>query len=88
MVTPAYFLLVDPNFAHVEPHPPTVGWLAIWLAIQSMLLISQHVWGPRFFVPKWFLPVQYDYVRPPPPSVDPRLHHVECVVRVSRYEVT
>lgn len=81
LVTPAYFLLVDPNFARIEPHPPTFFWLSIWVAIQALLLLAQYFFGPRFFVPKVFLPIQYDYMRQPPATVDPKLHHVECVVR-------
>ena len=32
--------------------------------VQAAVLLCQTVWGPRWFVPKHFLPAKYDYHRP------------------------
>jgi len=34
------------------------------LMVQAAVLLCQTVWGPRWFVPKRFLPAKYDYHRP------------------------
>lgn len=36
----------------------------IALALQATFLLLQTAWGPRWFVPKRFLPAKYDYHRP------------------------
>ena len=43
--------------------------LVLWLALQLGLLLLQSALGPRFFVPKQWLPQRYDYQRPVPQSV-------------------
>jgi len=50
-----------------------------YMAVQVVILLLQDRWGPRFFVPRLFLPDQYNYERPPPPRPDNQRH--ECVVR-------
>lgn len=42
-----------------------------WLSIQVLLMYLQSIYGPRFFIPKQFLPYKYDYKRPLPPSMRP-----------------
>ena len=32
--------------------------------LQALMLLLQTAWGPRWFVPKRFLPAKYDYHRP------------------------
>lgn len=32
--------------------------------LQALVLLLQTAWGPRWFVPKRFLPAKYDYHRP------------------------
>lgn len=49
--------------------PAACYFLVMWMALQVLLLHMQSVFGPRFFVPKRFLPQRYDYHRPLPPSV-------------------
>lgn len=34
------------------------------VALQAALLMAQHFFGPRCFVPKCMLPAKYDYHRP------------------------
>ncbi len=40
--------------------------LVLWMGIQVTVMFFQDKFGPRFFVPKQFLPVKYDYRRPIP----------------------
>lgn len=46
--------------------------LLIWTTIQVGVLVVQDICGPRFFIPKLWLPQRYDYGRPIPrhPSSD------------------
>ncbi len=43
--------------------------LVLWMGIQVMVMTLQNKCGPRFFIPKQFLPVKYDYHRPIPSSM-------------------
>ena len=36
----------------------------VWMPTQAAVLLCQSMWGPRWFVPKRFLPAKYDYHRP------------------------
>lgn len=83
LLNPAYFFLVDPNFARTEPNPMLIAWLIVWVAAQALLLVAQDFFGPRFFVPQVFLPTQYDYTRLIPASIT-AAHQSECVVRILR----
>lgn len=49
--------------------PAACYFLVIWMSTQVLLLHMQTIFGPRFFVPKRFLPQRYDYHRPLPTSV-------------------
>lgn len=40
--------------------------LSAWVGMQLMVLALQDLLGARFFIPKAFLPAQYDYFRPLP----------------------
>ena len=44
-------------------------FLLIWLFLQVMILQLQTMFGPRFFIPKRYLPYRYDYKRPIPLSL-------------------
>jgi hypothetical protein len=45
--------------------------LVLWTAAQVGVLLLQSAFGPRFFVPKQWLPQRYDYRRPIPASIRP-----------------
>ncbi|GAB0494423.1 hypothetical protein MMPV_005716 [Pyropia vietnamensis] len=64
LAIPLYFYACPVNFLHIQPRPAVAAALVAWMAVQAMVLASQHVWGPRWFVPKRFLPEKYDYYRP------------------------
>lgn len=71
LAIPLYFYACPVNFLHIQPRPAVAAALVAWMAVQAGVLASQHVWGPRWFVPKRFLPEKYDYYRPvtlPPPD--------------------
>ena len=44
--------------------PATCVGLVIWTTLQIVVLISQDIFGPRYFIPKFLLPPRYDYFRP------------------------
>ncbi len=43
--------------------------LVLWMGAQVMVMTLQEKYGPRFFIPKQFLPKKYDYHRPIPSSL-------------------
>ncbi len=43
--------------------------LVVWMGTQIMVMTLQDKYGPRFFIPKQFLPTKYDYHRPIPSSL-------------------
>lgn len=59
--------------------PSACIFLVVWLAVQVGILHLQTAFGPRFFVPKRFLPQRYDYHRPLPAHVCHQLSHVQRV---------
>lgn len=44
--------------------PATCVGLVVWTTLQIGVLITQDLFGPRYFVPKFLLPARYDYFRP------------------------
>lgn len=59
--------------------PSACIFLVVWLAVQVGILHLQATFGPRFFVPKRFLPQRYDYHRALPAQVCHQLSHVQRV---------
>jgi hypothetical protein len=63
LAIPLYFWGCPRNFLHVQPRYWTAVGLVGWVAFQACVLLSQHKYGPRWFVPKPLLPEKYDYFR-------------------------
>lgn len=53
---------VDFSFFSNQGALQTLG--ALLAVLQAVGLLLQTAWGPRWFVPKRFLPAKYDYHRP------------------------
>lgn len=64
LAIPLYFWGCPHNFLHIQPQPGSAMGLVAWLTIQATILLSQYKFGPRWFIPKAFLPEKYDYYRP------------------------
>lgn len=64
LAIPLYFLGCPQNFLHIQPQPGSAMGLVIWLMSQAIVLLTQYKFGPRWFIPKAFLPEKYDYYRP------------------------
>lgn len=64
LAIPLYFWGCPKNFLHIHPLPKTVLALVGWIGLQALILLSQYKLGPRWFIPKAFLPEKYDYYRP------------------------
>jgi hypothetical protein len=56
-------------------------FLIFWLAVQLVLMSLQSYYGPRFFVPKKWLPTRYDYHRPLPIHLPPVKDSASIVVQ-------
>lgn len=61
---PMYFYGCPYNFLHVQPNYNLLSWLAAYLLLQVFVLFTQDLLGPRWFLPRRFLPDKYDYQRP------------------------
>jgi transmembrane E3 ubiquitin-protein ligase len=57
----AYFYLKEDNVLFAEPRPITMLVLAGWLWVQIWVLAAHEVLGPRFGLPKGWLPEAWDY---------------------------
>ncbi|KAI6085969.1 hypothetical protein F4821DRAFT_142253 [Hypoxylon rubiginosum] len=57
----AYFYIVPNNFAFAAPDWTAFCVLAGWLWIQIWILAAQSVLGPRFGVPKGWMPEAWEY---------------------------
>lgn len=54
------------NVFHVQNNLLYCVLLVSWVGVQVATLLAQHLFGPRMFIPKAFLPPQYDYRKPIP----------------------
>jgi transmembrane E3 ubiquitin-protein ligase len=63
LMIPLYFYACPRNFLHIQPQYATALGLVAWLFFQAGVLLSQHRYGSRWFVPKPLLPLKYDYFR-------------------------
>jgi hypothetical protein len=63
LVLPLYFLACPVNFLNHQVDLVALGVLLAWVGGQLCVLHAQQRLGARFFVPKRFLPQQYDYHR-------------------------
>lgn len=63
LAIPLYFWGCPYNFLHIHPEPGSAVALVAWLLTQAAILLSQYKFGPRWFIPKEFLPEKYDYYR-------------------------
>ncbi|KAL0030093.1 hypothetical protein WJX79_006567 [Trebouxia sp. C0005] len=64
LLLPLYLYGCPSNVLMIVPSPAFCMVLVAWLSLQAAVLLCQTVWGPRWFVPKRFLPAKYDYHRP------------------------
>ncbi|KAJ5179072.1 hypothetical protein N7492_002282 [Penicillium capsulatum] len=56
-----YFLTTHGNVLFIQPDWMTACAMVGWVWIQTWVLASQDVLGPRFFVPRGWAPPAYDY---------------------------
>lgn len=64
LLLPLYLYGCPSNVLRIPPSPAFCVLLVSWLFLQAAVLLCQSAWGPRWFVPKRFLPAKYDYHRP------------------------
>lgn len=57
----AYFYLKEDNVLFAETSPITMLVLTGWLWVQIWVLVAQEVLGPRFGLPRGWLPEAWDY---------------------------
>lgn len=59
---PLLYVCIDTkNILNHHYDPMLVCVSVVWLAVQLLVLAAQNVFGARFFLPKGYLPVLYDY---------------------------
>ena len=52
LALPLYVYACPSNLLRVEPSPALCAALVAWVGLQCGLLVAQHQWGPRCFLPK------------------------------------
>ncbi len=57
----AYFYLPRDNFAFAEPDRPAFAALAAWVWLQAWALAAQSVLGPRYGLPRGWMPDAWEY---------------------------
>ncbi|CAI5520778.1 unnamed protein product [Closterium sp. Naga37s-1] len=72
LAIPLYIFGCPKNFMRVEPSPAWCAALIAFMGAQVVALLLQHYLGPRWFIPKQFLPEKYSYFR-----------RVSCLMRQS-----
>eukprot|EP01102_Stenamoeba_stenopodia_P007564 TRINITY_DN2120_c0_g1_i1.p1 TRINITY_DN2120_c0_g1~~TRINITY_DN2120_c0_g1_i1.p1 ORF type:complete len:591 (-),score=58.73 TRINITY_DN2120_c0_g1_i1:77-1849(-) len=80
---PLYFYACPENFIHAEPNYTISFLLILYMGVQVAILLLQDKFGPRFFVPRRFLPVKYNYCRVVPTRTEDR----ECVICMAEVEI-
>ena len=56
-----YFYLYENNVIWIKPDPYTFAFFVAWQWAQILMMLSQDLLGPRFFLPTGVLPPAYDY---------------------------
>jgi hypothetical protein len=56
---PIYFRGCPNNFLNLQPRDMTS--FVVFVSVQVLLVLSQQIFGPRWFIPRRLLPQQYDY---------------------------
>ncbi|GJJ70926.1 transmembrane E3 ubiquitin-protein ligase [Entomortierella parvispora] len=83
LVIPVYFYGCPGNLMGHDATPWIWG-LVLWVALQTSVLLLQDWLGPRFFIPKKYLPPVYDYhpVLPAPTEEGGAGHgrHQDCAI--------
>lgn len=59
----AYFYLAPNNMVLSEPDGTAFAVLLLWLWLQLVLLLAQDIVGPRYGMPKGWMPEAWDYYR-------------------------
>lgn len=65
LAIPLYAFGCPKNFMRVEPSLTWCIALVAFLAVQVVILLLQHYFGARCFIPRQFLPEKYSYFRKP-----------------------
>eukprot|EP00475_Leptophrys_vorax_P007491 TRINITY_DN14740_c0_g1_i2.p1 TRINITY_DN14740_c0_g1~~TRINITY_DN14740_c0_g1_i2.p1 ORF type:complete len:539 (+),score=14.62 TRINITY_DN14740_c0_g1_i2:89-1618(+) len=63
LAIPLYIFGCPKNFMRVEPSFAWCATLVTFLGAQVAMLLLQHYLGPRWFIPRQFLPEKYSYFR-------------------------
>ncbi|XP_073005439.1 transmembrane E3 ubiquitin-protein ligase FLY1-like [Typha latifolia] len=63
LAIPLYIFGCPSNFMHIEPDMKWCIYLGSFMGMQSLILISQHYLGSRWFIPHQILPEKYSYHR-------------------------
>ncbi|KAJ1911881.1 hypothetical protein H4219_005799 [Mycoemilia scoparia] len=60
LALPLYAFACPKNIFFIEPSP-YIWILCAWVCLQIIILISQDIFGPRYFVPQRYIPPRYNY---------------------------
>ncbi|KAM3222158.1 transmembrane E3 ubiquitin-protein ligase FLY2 isoform X1 [Capsicum annuum] len=85
LAIPLYVFGCPHNFMRIEPDKSWCICLGIFMAVQALVLLSQHYLGSRWFIPRQILPEKYSYNR----RFDHNGNHAtDCVICMTAIDLT
>ncbi|KAK6919086.1 Zinc finger, RING-type [Dillenia turbinata] len=84
LAIPLYVFGCPNNFMRIEPDNTWCIYLGIFMGIQAAILLLQHYFGSRCFIPRQILPEKYSYYR----RLDHDTNHTDCVICMTAVDLT
>lgn len=77
LAIPLYIFGCEKNFMRIEPDKDWCACLAAFMGLQASVLLLQHYFGSRCFIPRQVLPKKYSYYRRFDQDI---CHSTDCVI--------
>lgn len=85
LAIPLYIFGCPYNFMRIEPDKSWCICLGVFLGLQASILLLQHYFGSRWFIPRQILPEKYSYYR----RFDQNSSHsTDCVICMTSIDLT
>ncbi|CAA2982160.1 transmembrane E3 ubiquitin- ligase 1-like [Olea europaea subsp. europaea] len=85
LAVPLYAFGCPHNFMRIEPDKKWCVCLSIFMGFQASILLLQHYFGSRWFIPRQILPEKYSYYR----RFDPAANNAtDCVICMTTIELS
>ncbi|XP_051151967.1 transmembrane E3 ubiquitin-protein ligase FLY2 [Andrographis paniculata] len=85
MAIPLYVFGCPSNFMRIEPDRNWCTYLALFMGFQACVLLLQHYFGSRCFIPRQILPEKYSYYRRFHQGSN---HSIDCVICMTAIDLS